>query len=81
VAEGEDQEAKNGVGMLSLKTGAPIVPVYIEPKKRWFRFTHVVIGTPFYPTSESKRPTAADYSRIGDQWKQQVKLLEGQARG
>jgi 1-acyl-sn-glycerol-3-phosphate acyltransferase len=78
VTEGEDVEAKNGVAMIALKTGAPILPVYISPKKRWFRWTYVVMGTPFLPTCENKRPTPEDYGRIAAQWKAEVqKLGEG----
>ncbi len=73
--EGEDLEAKNGVAMIALKTGAPIFPVHIEAKKRWFRWTHVVYGEPFYPVCENKRPTEADYHRIAQEWKQKVQEL------
>jgi 1-acyl-sn-glycerol-3-phosphate acyltransferase len=75
VAEGEDLAAKNGVAMIALKTGAPIFPVYISPKKRWFRWTYVVFGEAFTPTCEGKRPTEADYRRIGAEWKEKVRLL------
>lgn len=74
-AEGEDLEAKNGVAMIALKTGVPIFPIYIEPKKRWFRWTRVVYGEPFYPTCENKKPTDADYRRIGQEWKRRVEEL------
>ena len=74
-AEGEDLEAKNGVAMIALKTGVPIFPIFIEPKKRWFRWTRVVYGEPFYPTCENKKPTDADYRRIGQEWKRRVEEL------
>ncbi len=74
-AEGEDLEAKNGVAMIALRTGVPIFPVYIQPKKRWFRWTYVVYGEPFYPACENKRPTEEDYRRIGQEWKRSVREL------
>ncbi len=74
-AEGQDLEAKNGVAMIALRTGAPIFPVYIQPKKRWFRWTYVVYGEPFYPACEHKRPTEEDYHRIGLEWKKRVQEL------
>ncbi len=44
----EDSEAKTGVIMLAVKTGAPIVPVYIPREKRLFSAVEVVIGKPYY---------------------------------
>lgn len=78
--EGEMLEAKNGVAMLALRTGAPIVPVYISPKKRWFRWTYVVVGEPFTPTCQAKRPTDEDYHAIGEEWKRRVNALEAEVR-
>ncbi|MBR6812631.1 MAG: 1-acyl-sn-glycerol-3-phosphate acyltransferase [Oscillospiraceae bacterium] len=48
VNEGEDSEAKTGAAMLSIKTGAPIVPVHIEnPRGHAFKKMRVHIGKAF----------------------------------
>lgn len=65
VAEGEDGSAHNGAAMLATRTGVPVVPVYIPRKKKWFRRTTVVIGKPYTPSFEGRRPTPEDYARIG----------------
>lgn len=78
VAEGEDQDAKNGAAMLALKTNSPILPVYIPAKKPWFRKTHIIIGKPFLPECGKKRPTSEDYAAIGADWKRRIKELSEQ---
>lgn len=64
--EGRESEAKTGAAMLAVRTGVPIVPVYIPPKKRWFRFTTVTFGAPYYPKTEGKRGSAEEYRAIAD---------------
>ena len=79
--DGEVQDAQNGVAMLSLRTGVPILPVYIEPIGRKFHRLHVVVGEPFQPVSASKRPTDAEYQAIGAEWKRRVTALEAEVHG
>ena len=66
--------------MLAMRTGAPLVPVYIPPKKRWFRFTTVVIGEPYYPQVESKKVSAEEYRAIAEDLMERIYALEEQAR-
>ena len=72
---GEMLDAQNGVAMLALRCKVPIIPIYIEPRKHWFCWTDVVIGEPYYPTSENKHPTDAEYRAIGAEWKRRVNEL------
>lgn len=79
VDEGEDgHEAKNGAAMLALRTGVPIVPIYIPGKKKWFQRTTVVIGTPYHPESADKRPTPEEYKAIGDDLMARIAALAKQ---
>lgn len=65
--EGETHEAKTGAAMLALRTGVPVVPIWIPAKKRWFKRTPVVFGAPYYPTLPGEgRPTPEDYRRVAD---------------
>lgn len=74
---GHDSEAHAGAAMLSVRTGAPLVPVYIPQKKPWFRFTTIVIGEPYHPQVESKRGSAEEYQAIaGDLLKRIYALSE-----
>ena len=79
VKEGETSEAHTGAAMFSTRTGAPLVPVYIQPKKRLFRKTAVVFGEPYHPDFEGSRPTSEDYRRIAGELMARIRALEEQA--
>lgn len=77
---GNESEGKAGAAMLAVRTGAPLVPVYIPPKKRWFRFTTVVIGEPYHPRVESKKGNAEEYQKIAADLMERIYALEGQTK-
>lgn len=77
---GHESEAKSGAAMLAVRTGTQLVPVYIPPKKRWFQFTNIVIGEPYYPQVESKKGSAEEYQAIAEDLMQRIHALEEQAR-
>lgn len=79
VKEGETGEAHTGAAMFATRTGVPIVPIYISPKKRWFRRTEVRFGEAYRPEYEGRRPTPEDYQRIADDLMARVQAL-GEAR-
>ena len=76
---GHESEAKAGAAMLAVRTGVDIVPVYIPAKKKWFRFTTIVIGEPYRPTVESKKGTAEEYKAIADELMKRIYALWEQA--
>lgn len=75
VKEGEVSEVQTGAAMLATRTNSPLVPVYIQPKKRRFRKTTVVFGEPYYPEFEGRKPSADDYQRIADDLLIRIKAL------
>lgn len=79
VKEGEVGEGHTGAAMLATRTGVPIMPVYIQPKKRWFRKTKVIFGEPYVPEFEGPKPTPEDYKRITDDLMERIQKLGGQA--
>ena len=79
VKEGKVSEAQTGAAMFATRTGTPLVPVYIQPKKRRFRKTTVVFGQPYYPAFEGRKPSADDYQRIADDLLVRVRALGEQA--
>lgn len=79
VKDGEVSEAQTGAAMLATRTNSPLVPVYIQPKKRRFRKTTVVFGEPYYPEFEGRKPSADDYQRIADDLLVRIKALGEQA--
>ena len=75
VGEGETVEAKTGAAMFAVRTGSPIVPVYIPAKKNWFRPTTVVIGEPFYPQVAGRKGTSEEYHAIAEDLMERIRRL------
>ena len=48
VKEGMSSEAKSGAAMMAVRTGSPVLPVYITPGRKAFRGCTVTFGDPFY---------------------------------
>ena len=42
--DGDFGDAKTGAAMLALRTGVPIIPIYLPAEKRFFRWNPVVFG-------------------------------------
>lgn len=78
--DGNESEAKAGAAMLAVRTDSMLIPVYIPEKKRWFRFTNVVIGEPFKPQVESRKGSAEEYQQISDDLMGRIRALEEQAK-
>ena len=76
VSEGESVEAKTGAAMFSTRAGVPIVPIYIEARKRLFRRNRVVIGASFVPQIAGKKGTAEEYRAIADELMERIHALE-----
>lgn len=72
-------EAKTGAAMLAIRSGVPIVPVYIPREKKWFRPTTVIIGEPYYPEVQNKRATNEDYRAVSDDLMARIHALGEQA--
>lgn len=82
IRSGESQGAKTGAAMLALRTGVPIVPIWIPAKKRWFARTPVIFGEPYYPDApEDGKPTPADYRRVADDLLARIMTLGEQYHG
>ncbi len=75
---GNPAQAHAGAAMLAVRTGVPLIPVYIPPKKGWFRFTTVVIGEAYVPRVASRKGTAEEYQAIADDLMERVYALGGQ---
>lgn len=76
VGEGENVEAKTGAAMFSTRAGVPILPVYIQARKRLFRVNRVVIGVPFMPQTAGRKGTAEEYHAIAHELMDRIHALE-----
>lgn len=65
VAEAYAVTAKRGAVRLADKTGAPLVPIYMPRNKRVFQTIDIIIGEPYYISSESKL-THEDYDKLSE---------------
>ena len=73
-------EAKTGVAMLSVRTGTPILPVFIPAKKKWFGRTPVVFGEPYLPQTADRRGSAEEYDEISRDLMARIAALEERAK-
>lgn len=79
VREGMTVEPKTGAALFATRTESMLLPVYIPRKKKLFRFNTIIIGKPYYPEFEGRKPTAEDLQRITDDLMDRIyKLGEGQ---
>ena len=79
VHEGESVEAKTGAALFATRAGVPLLPVYIPARKKLFRWNTVIIGKPYDPQYEGRKPTAEELQAIARDVMERVRLLgEGQ---
>lgn len=76
--DGDFGDAKTGAAMLAVRTGVPIIPIYIPAEKRWLRWNQVVIGEPYHPVVAGKRATPEEYRAIADEVMARIEALRPQ---
>ena len=67
--------AKTGAILFSARSGAPLVPVFIPRKKKWFRPTTVIIGQPYQPDVPKRGATQEDYQQAADELLRRIYAL------
>ena len=75
VSEGESVEAKTGAVMFATRSQVPLVPIYVEAKKRLFRRNLVVIGQPYEPQTEGRKATSEELHAIADELMHRIYVL------
>ena len=71
----EADSAKEGAAMLAVRTGVPILPMYISEDKKFRRHVNIVIGKPFMP--EKTR----DYGPVADDILHRIYALRKEING
>ena len=71
----ESGEGKTGAAMLAIRTGVPILPVYITPERKLFQRTKVYIGEPYMPFTEKRRANAEDYERVTEDIMEHIRAI------
>ena len=64
--------------MMAVRTGAPIIPVYLPSERTWFRRTKVYFGEPYYPQVAGRKGTSEEYRAIADDLMARIEALAQQ---
>lgn len=79
--DGLPAHAKAGVAMIGVRTGAVLVPVFVDGEKRLFRRTRIIFGEPYEPQYTGRRGTSEEMQRIADGVLAAAYALGGQSVG
>lgn len=80
-ADGLPAHAKAGVAMIGVRTGAKLVPVFVDGEKKLFHRTRIIFGDPYEPHYTGRRGTAEEMQKIADDLLERAYALGSQAVG
>ena len=80
-ADGLPAHAKSGVAMIGVRTGAIMVPVFMDGEKKPFHRTRIIIGKPYQPVYTGRHGTSEEMQKIADDILKAAYALGGQAVG
>ncbi len=80
VASDTQGDAKTGAVMLAMKTGVPLLPMFMTRKKRLFRRSTIIIGEPYYVKAAGKRPTKEELNEAADELLRRIYALEEETK-
>lgn len=75
VKEGQAVDARAGAVVMAARAGVPVMPVYVEKKKRIFRKNSVVFGAPYKLEFEGRKPTHEESQRMTEQLMARINAL------
>ena len=67
--------------MIGIRTGAKLVPVFVDGEKKPFRKVRVMFGEPYEPVYSGRHGTAEELQKIADDILAQAYALGGQSVG
>lgn len=79
--DGLPAHAKAGVAMIGVRTGAVLVPVFMDGEKKLFHRTRIIFGDPYEPRYTGRRGTSEEMQKIADDILAAAYALGGQAVG
>lgn len=79
--DGLPAHAKAGVAMIGVRTGAALVPVFVDGEKKLFHRTRIIFGEPYEPRYTGRRGTSEEMQKIADEVLAAAYALGGQAVG
>lgn len=79
--DGLPAHAKSGAAMIGVRTGAKLVPVFMDGEKKLFHRTRIIIGKPYEPVYTGRHGTSEEMQKIADDLLKEAYALGGQAVG
>ena len=79
--DGLPAHAKGGAAMIGVRTGAILVPVFVDGEKKPFHRTRLIFGDPYEPVYTGRHGTAEEMQKIADDLLEASYKLGGQAVG
>ena len=80
-ADGLPAHAHSGAAVIGVRTGAALVPVFLDGEKKLFHRTRIIIGQPYTPVYTGRRGTAEEMQTIADDLLREAYALGGQQVG
>lgn len=79
--DGLPAHAKAGAAMIGVRTGATLIPVFMDGEKKLFRRTRIIFGDPYQPVYTGRHGTSEEMQKIADDLLAAAYALGGQAVG
>lgn len=79
--DGLPAHAKSGAAMIGIRTGAKLVPVFVDGPKKMFHKVRIIFGKPYEPVYSGRHGTAEELQKIADDILTEAYALGGQAVG
>ncbi len=79
--DGLPAHAKAGAAMIGVRTGATLIPVFMDGEKKLFRRTRIIFGEPYQPVYTGRHGTSEEMQKIADDLLAAAYALGGQAVG
>lgn len=79
--DGLPAHAHAGVAVIGVRTGATMVPVFVDGEKKLFHRTRIIFGDPYEPVYTGRRGTSEEMQKIANDILEEAYALGGQAVG
>ena len=79
--DGLPAHAKSGVAVIGVRTGAKLIPVFMDGEKKLFHRTRIIFGDPYEPVYTGRHGTSEEMQKIADDLLAKAYALGGQAVG
>jgi len=79
--DGLPAHAKAGVAVIGVRTGATMIPVFVDGEKKLFHRTRIIFGDPYEPVYTGRHGTSEEMQKIADDILEKAYALGGQAVG